>query len=214
MRRRLRLAPSLLAAPLLALGLAAGAQAQNYAFSCVTNNSAANCATGMAQFGLSLTQGVGYVDFLFTNQGAAASSITDIYFDWLNPAQTYAQGTITSGPGVSFSWGATPPNLPGASNLNPNFTADLAADSNSPTQHNGVNPGEWVSFRFLTGSTTTAADLYSGALRVGLHAQGFANGGSDSFVTVASPAPEPETIAMMLAGLVGIGAKLRRRRSA
>ena len=33
-----------------------------------------------------------------------------------------------------------------------------------------------------------------------------------SRATVASPAPEPETYAMMLAGLVGIGAMVRRRK--
>lgn len=203
---------SLLAAPLLALGLAAGAQAQNYSFSCVTNSNAANCATGEAQLGLSLSQGAGYVDFLFTNSGPAASSITDIYFGWLNDAAAFAQGTITSSAGVSFDWGASPANLPGWSTLTPTFEANLGADSNSPTRSNGVESGEWVSFRFLTGSTTTADDLFSGALRVGIHTQGFSNGGSESFVTIASPAPEPEAFAMMLLGLAGVGAMVRRKR--
>lgn len=209
--RSARAAP-LLAAPLLAFGLAAGAQAQNYTFSCVTGNSAANCAAGAAQFGLALTQDAGYVDFLFTNSGAVASSITGIYFDWRDPADIYAPGTITGSAGVSFSWGAAPPNLPGGQQLDPNFSANLAADSNGPTKPNGVDPGEWVSFRFMTGSPSTAADLYSGDLRVGVHAQGFGSGGGASFVTVASPAPEPETFAMMLAGLAGIGAYVRRKR--
>ena len=35
---------------------------------------------------------------------------------------------------------------------------------------------------------------------------------STSRATVASPAPEPETYAMMLAGLIGIGAMVRRRK--
>lgn len=211
---QLKTAKSFIAGAALALGLGTAAQAQTYSFGCVTFNSPTNCSIGSAQLGLSFTQGLGYVDFLFTNTGTAASSITDIYFDWLDPADTFAQGAITSSTGVSFSWGATPLNLPGAQNLNPDFTANLAADSNAPVQPNGVNPGEWVSFRFLTGTTSTANDLYSGDLRVGLHVQGFANGGSESFVTVASPAPEPETYALMLAGLAVVGASVRRKRKA
>ena len=211
---QLKTAKSLIAGAAMALGLSTAANAQTFSFGCVTFNSTANCATGSAQLGMSFTQGVGYVDFMFTNTGTLASSITDIYFDWRDPADTFAQGQITNSTGVSFAWGATPPNLPGAQNLDPDFTANLAADSNTPVQQSGVNPGEWVSFRFLTGTTSTASDLYSGDLRVGLHVQGFANGGSESFVTVASPAPEPETYALMLAGLAMVGASVRRKRKA
>lgn len=211
---QLKTAKSLIAGAAMALGLSTAAHAQTFSFGCVTFNSTANCATGSAQLGMSFTQGVGYVDFMFTNTGTLASSITDIYFDWRDPADTFAQGQITNSTGVSFAWGATPPNLPGAQNLDPDFTANLAADSNTPVQQSGVNPGEWVSFRFLTGTTSTASDLYSGDLRVGLHVQGFANGGSESFVTVASPAPEPETYALMLAGLAMVGASVRRKRKA
>jgi hypothetical protein len=211
---QLKTAKSLIAGAAMALGLTAAAHAQSYSFGCVTFNSPANCAAGADQLGLSFTQGLGYVDFLFTNTGQLASSITDIYFDWRDPADTFSQGQITSSSGVSFYWGATPPNLPGAQNLDPDFSANLAADSNTPVQQSGVNPGEWVSFRFLTGTTSTAADLYSGDLRVGLHVQGFANGGSESFVTVASPAPEPETYALVLAGLAVVGASMRRKRKA
>lgn len=212
---------SLAATAVLSLTLGGAAQAQNYSFSCVSNNSLANCSTGQAQLGMTLTQELGYVTFLFTNTGALASSITDIYFDWLNPASTYEQGTITSSAGVSYDWGATPPNLPAGTNLDPDFTANLAADSNSGspgTMANGVNPGEWVSFRFATEGVSTADDLLSGALRIGLHVQGFSNGGSESFVSggttpVASPAPEPEAYAMMVLGLGVVGAVARRRRA-
>jgi PEP-CTERM motif len=211
---QLKTARSFIAGTAMALGLAAAAQAQTYSFGCVTFNSPTNCATGSSQLGLSFTQGVGYVDFLFTNTGTLASSITDIYFDWANAADTFSPGSITNSSGVSFSWGASPSNLPGGQNLNPDFSANLGADSNAPVQQSGVNPGEWVSFRFVTGTTDTASDLFSGDLRVGLHVQGFANGGSESFVTVASPAPEPETYALMLAGLAMVGASLRRKRKA
>lgn len=210
---------SLAATAVLSLGFGTAAQAQNYSFSCVSNNRLADCATGEAQLGMTLTQELGYVTFLFTNAGPLASSITDIYFDWLNPADTYEQGTISNSSGVSFDWGATPPNLPSGTNLDPDFTANLAADSNSGRpgrMANGVNPGESVSFRFATESTSTAADLANGNLRVGLHVQGFYGGGSESYVNrstnIVAPVPEPEAYALMLAGLGVVGAVARRKR--
>ena len=207
---------SMLAAALLSAGLSTAAQAQNYSFSCVSNNSSTNCATGEAQLGMTLTQGVGYVDFLFNNAGPLASSITDVYWDWTGASNRYTGGAITSSSGVSFSWGASPSNLPSGNGLTPSFSANLGADSNSPTQPNGVNPTEWVSFRLLTAVSTTAADLTSGSLRVGLHVQGFSNGGSESYVnrstTVVAPVPEPEAYALMLAGLGVVGAVARRKR--
>lgn len=202
-----------------ALGLTGAAQAQNYSFSCVSGNSATNCATGTNQLSMTLTQGAGFVDFRFSNTGPRASSITDIYWDWADGEALFdgSVGTISSSSGVSFNWGANPDNLPSGRSLTPRFSADLGADSNSPTQPNGVNPGEWVSFRFLTGVTSTATDLLNGDLRIGLHVQGFSNGGSESFVNggstpIASPAPEPETYAMMLAGLAIVGGIARRKK--
>ena len=207
---------SMLAAALLSAGLSTAAQAQNYTFRCVSNDSLANCATGEAQLGMTLTQGVGYVDFLFNNAGPLASSITDVYWDWTGASNRYTGGAITSSSGVSFSWGADPNNLPSGNGLTPRFRADLGADSNAPRQPNGVNPTEWVSFRLLTAVSTTAADLTSGSLRVGLHVQGFSNGGSESYVnrstTVVAPVPEPEAYALMLAGLGVVGAVARRKR--
>ena len=207
---------TLVAAAVLSAGLSAVAQAQNYSFSCVSNNSTTNCATGEAQLGMTLTQGSGFVDFLFTNAGPLASSITDVYWDWTGAANRYTAGAITSSSGVSFSWGASPSNLPSGNGLTPSFSANLGADSNAPTRPNGVNPTEWVSFRLLTGLTTTAADLASGSLRVGIHVQGFSGGGSESYVnrstTVVAPVPEPEAYALMLAGLGVVGVVARRKR--
>ena len=212
----LSLVRTLAAAAVLSAGLSTAAQAQNYSFSCVSNNNATNCATGVAQLGMTVAQGAGFVDFLFTNVGPLASSITDIYWDWTGGSNVYTAGAITNSSGVSFSWGASPSNLPGGNGLTPSFSANLGADSNSPTQPNGVNPSEWVSFRLLTSRTTTAADLGSGSLRVGLHVQGFSGGGSESYInrstTVVAPVPEPEAYALMLAGLGVVGAVARRKR--
>lgn len=208
------------AASALMLGLISAPQAQTYSFSCISNNSATNCATGANQLSMTFSQGAGYVDFRFDNSGPLASSITDIYWSWAGNEALFdwSLSQITdSGAGVAFSPEATPDNLPGGNGITPQFTAQFSADSDAPIQPNGVNPGEWVSFRFFTTLTNTGEDLFDGALRVGLHVQGFGNGGSESFVNggstpIASPAPEPETYAMMLAGLAIVGGIARRRK--
>ncbi len=205
-------------AGVLAFGLAGAAQAQsNFSFSCLTNNNAGDCAIAEAQLGLEVdTAESGFVKFIFTNTSQQASSITDIYFDWLDPSAALAQGTIGNSAGVSFSWGASPSNLPGGNELSPKFTAELGADSNSPgTMQNGVNAeDEWVSFRFATGSSNPLQDLFAGSLRIGVHVQGFDSEGSESLVAIAAPVPEPETYALMLAGLGIVGAMARRKRKA
>jgi hypothetical protein len=184
--------------------------AQNYSFDCITVGSAVNCSTGEAQLGFTVTDLGSSVDFRFTNAGPAASSITDVYFDWSSPTYSVNAGTITdSGAGVSFSWGASPSNLPGGSAIG--FFADRTADSNTPVQPMGVNPGEWVNFNFSGAYSTLLAGLNSNQLRVGAHVQGFSNGGSASFVV--TPVPEPETYAMLLAGLGLMGFVVRRRRA-
>ena len=198
--------------------VAAAAHAETFGFGCITYNSAANCSIGEAQLQLSFSQQAtssGYeLLFTLTNSGPARSSITDVYFDWTD-VFTWSSRSIENSDGVQFDWGAAPGNLPGANNASPSFvvSSGLSADSDSPVQPNGVNPGESVSFRFLTGYANTLLDLYSGDLRLGLHVQGFANGGSESFVNIASPVPEPGALALLVAGLGAIGMAARRRRA-
>lgn len=173
-----------------------------------TNNNAGDVNIGLAQMRVDISDaGSGRVDFTFRNIGPANSSITDLYWD---DGTLLGIAIITNGPGVDFSVGASPRDLPGGQNCSPAFeaTQGFSADSNPPSQPNGVNPGEWVTVRFnlINGRTyaQTLAALDTGELRIGIHVQGFATGNSESFVL-----PSPGAAAMLgMAGLVG----LRRRR--
>ena len=71
-------------AVLVSSGLSASvSNATTFSFGCITNTSAANCAIGAAQLAVDVTAGplADQVLFTFTNTGASASSITDVYFD-------------------------------------------------------------------------------------------------------------------------------------
>jgi hypothetical protein len=171
---------------LIVLG-SATARAVVFDFDHVTRSNAIDVATGESQLHLDVTNQGGRARFLFTNSGPAASSITDVYFD--QRASLLSRMSIIDrdqgvggDPGVDFSAGATPANLPGANLLNPAFVATrgLSADSDPPVQRNGVNPGEFLillcNLRNGTQFDDVIAALNRGVLRVGIHVQGFASG--------------------------------------
>jgi hypothetical protein len=186
-----------------------------YSFVNITNSNAADAAIGEAQLFVQVNDaGSNRVLFKFTNIGPEPSSITDVYFDDGALLSIFA---IEGSAGVEFSQYATPHNLPGGNNVTPHFetTAGFSVDSDPPVQPNGVNPGEWlgITFDLQSGGTFTnvIADLASRDLRIGIHVQGFASGGSESFVNNGVVIPAPGALVLGSIG-VGLAGWVRRRR--
>jgi len=188
-------------------------------FDGLTNNNADDTATGEGQMNVDVGNDIGgalqrdnQVRFTFINLGPNASSITDIYFD---DGSLLGIAFLENDPNnVEFSQGADPPNLPGGEMADPPFetTLGFSADSDPPVEPLGVNPGErlGIVFDLMEGKTIPDVldDLRTGALRIGIHVQGFASGGSESFINI--PLPEPGTFTLCL---LGAAALARRRRA-
>ncbi len=187
-------------------------------FKNITGNSATNAAIGETQLSVTVSNpGAGQVDFRFDNIGLGQSSITQVYF---HDGSLLGIANVINGPGVSFTQGANPPDLPGGNSVTPAFqtTAGFLAESTNPPPMRGVNNTatgtEWLTIRFnLQGSQNyndVLAELTDGRLRIGMHVIHFANGGSESFVNNPLPVPAPAAVVL---GMMGLGAipGLRRR---
>lgn len=187
-----------------------------YGFGAITANSKIDPAIGESQMFVTVSEfAPDQVLFYFVNQGPQESSITDVYFDdgtLLGIALLIDADDGKGGdPNVDFSQGASPPNLPGGNKADPPFevTAGFLADSDAPTQSNGVNPEEFLGIvlHLLKGGTirNVLEELESGELRIGIHVQGFADGGSESFINNSVPVPVPGAVFLGALGLGMVG---------
>lgn len=188
-----------------------------YTFQNITNNNAVNAAAGESQLSVELIDlGGGSVEFLFKNSGPLASSIADIYFDNGNLGTISGPiGFVNAVGNVSFSPNAAPGNLPGGNGIGFSTTPGLSADSDAPVQPKGINPGEQLGLA-LSGDYTDVIDqIAAGNLRIGIHVQGFADGGSESFVNAPPSAVVPAPGSILLSGIgISIVGFLRNRKNA
>lgn len=199
------------------LAMVAPAHAVGIEFACITGNRAGDCAIGEAQLSVELSDlGAGAVRFDFFNSGPESSVISEIYFD---DGRLLALATIHDGSGVSFVSGASPPNLPGGRSLAAPFrtTAAFSSEATPPPAGSGIGPGETLGLEFTLQPGQTFDDvlrtLFSGDLRIGIHAIAYDSHGGESFVN-HPVIPEPDTAALLGVGLLGLRALRRRTRSA
>jgi PEP-CTERM motif-containing protein len=196
-------------------------------FQNISNPGSTNAGIGEAQLSLDgVDFGTDLILLSLRNDGPNACSITDVYFD--NGGSSSCFDSIVQlwdvddyllllqgDTGVDFSLGANPPDLPGGGLFGFGATAGFTADSDSPTEANGVNPGEVLGIVIQLVPNKTWSDVLaafeSGTMRAGIHVQSFPDGGSEAFITNGE-IPEPTTMALLGAGVLSLAMRSRRRR--
>ena len=202
---------------LCAVSAQAGLETETYSFMGITHNNMANTGIGQDQLSVVVSGELSQVTFKFVNAGPAECVITEIYFQDGSNSLFGFVSVDEALPGVDFKQedigAVSPKNLPGGKSIDPQFiaTACFSIEPVNPEPAWGINPEEWVAITYSLQSKPAPGKIYEdiiqelndGTLRIGIHVQGFDDGGSESFIT-----PEPGTMALLAFG----GLILRKRR--
>ena len=189
--------------PMLAAVLASTAlfaQAETGTFTCAAGTFA-DCSLATSTLSWSWDG----LNFEVDNSGSGY--VSEVYFDLgAGMAASFVGGT---GGNVAFYAGASPGSLPGGPVT---FQSDASFDSDPAGDlSNGINGGETATFA-ITGAAGDSFDL--GALTAGLHVRSLVTASASVITLVPVPAvPEPQTYALLLAGLGAMGFVGRRRRA-
>jgi len=178
-------------------GAALVAHAETGSFSCVAG-SFADCSLATSTLSWS------WDGLNFTIANAGAGYVSELYFD-LGDSMTasFVGGT---GGNVAFHAGASPSSLPGAPLT---FTTDASFDSDGAGgPHFGIDIGETATFQ-VTGAALDSID--TGSLAVGAHVRSLVEASASVITSTVPAVPEPQTYALLLAGLCAIGFVARRR---
>jgi len=158
------------------------------------------------------------------NTGSTNVFIGDIFLDTGGSNLLGSVDSLIEMIGVDYEARGGNGGLPEGNNALPAFVSNTNLDQ-SPNggASNAINRGEELGIRFTLVSGVVFSEVLNalnvGTIRVGLHLQGYASGGSDSYVNIGRLLPPPGptvpdsggTLVLLCGGLAAISWLARRR---